>query len=287
MLMLQQGLRSDENLQQLRRLSQFCQQTDGYPAKIYWDALEARVGNLDPLTFVLFDRGEMVAWISGFLFTADQAEVTGLVHPRFRHQGIFQNLFQQLVTALTALHIKSCLLICHVQANNTLNKLVQSGARFHHSEIDMFATQIVSSAKFSPVELFPSGIEEIELLLKIHKQCFPTPIDQVRHRFLNTLAEPSREVFIAKIAGKPMGKIHVKDERSHILIHDFCIIPEYQHQGYGRSLLLSWYEDWGKNSTDKLFKVEVLGDNKPALALYQGCGFAIKAEYIFLQRKLS
>jgi ribosomal protein S18 acetylase RimI-like enzyme len=281
--MLQQGLRSFDDMTRLQRLANICTQADGYAAKIYWDALQARLGNIDPLTYVLLDRGEYVAWLSAFLFTHNQAEITGLVHPAYRRRGLFRDLLQQLSSALGNFKVNTGLLIFHVQAQNLLNKLVQKGATFHHSEIDMFTQSMQSAGKMSPIEIVPSGMSELELLLELHQQCFPTPIEQVRQRFLHTLNEPNREVFLAKVDGIPMGKIHIKDEKAHTLIHDFCIIPAYQHKGYGRSLLLNWYAQWGKNDTNTLYKVEVLGDNQPAINLYKTCGFAIKSEYVFLQ----
>jgi GNAT superfamily N-acetyltransferase len=283
--MIIQSLTSLPSLKPLRALARQCEIADGYPVKLYWNLLETR--RHDPRAFdylYLPDkqfRPKPIGLLSIYYFQ-DGVEITAMVDPNHRYQGIFTTLMKNALKILQAYSVPSYMLACHAKAESLNAKCAARGGKLDHSEIEMQGPKHLTSPAKRVIKFQPADIGDMKLLIEIHQACFPeSSLASIKVRLKSMLEEPNRYTWIAvNETGTPVGKIHMRVDETVIFLHDLGIIPAFQNQGYGTSLIYTWYQQYNSQE-EKPILIDVLGDNTVAIRLYANCGFTITSEYNF------
>jgi ribosomal protein S18 acetylase RimI-like enzyme len=288
--MIQQSLKTLSSLKPLYALAERCRIADGYPVKLYWNLLETRRHDRQALDYLYFrdkrTSSDPIGLLSIYYFQ-DGIEVTAMVDPEHRHQGIFTRLMDKVFNVLRIYSVKSYMLDCHAKAYGFNTQCIARGGVLHHSEIEMYgATELNFSAK-KPIILERAKRDDLGVLIQIHQACFPGPsFASVQERLSTMLSEPHRQTWVGKNSeGKLVGKLHVREDEKAVFLHDLGIIPEFQRQGYATSLIHAWYQQYVVPANKPLV-VDVLGDNPAAIKLYESGGFAIMNQYNFWQFKV-
>lgn len=283
--MIIQSLTSLPSLKPLRALARQCELADGYPVKLYWNLLESRRKDPRAFDYLYFPdnqfRPKPIGLLSIYYFQ-DGVEITAMVDPSHRYQGIFTRLMKNALKMLQAYSVPSYMLACHVKAENLNAKYAASGGKLDHSEIEMQGPQQLTCSAKKAITLQPANIDDMKLLTEIHQGCFPeSSLASIKVRLQSMLEEPNRYTWIAlNEAGTPIGKLHMREDETAIFLHDLGIIPAFQNQGYGASLIYYWYQHY-HSQKDKPILIDVLGDNSIAIRLYANCGFTVTSEYNF------
>ena len=120
-------------------------------------------------------------------------------------------------------------------------------------------------------ELTPLVQSEVELILPIENAChaYPSSLD-----LLNTCF--SKRYRNAKLTanGEVVGFYLAELLIDEMTLHDICVAPEAQGNGYGR-LLLDHFIDMAKTHKAVQLWLEVRKSNEAAIALYQSSGFDV------------
>jgi ribosomal protein S18 acetylase RimI-like enzyme len=250
-----------------------CQQIDGYPIKLYWYILQKRLVNSEISDYLAYKNQQLVGSLHIFFFS-EGIEIVALVKPAFRLQGVFKKMLSAAVQNLQNLGIEHCILVCH-DANKRLNILFQNwGGLLKQSVFEWQAPTTFPELIEPHLEFQRADMNDMDMLIEINQQCFPLSIpEQIRQRFVNDLPEKNRQILLAKNRqNEIVGKLHVREEVSRVVLHDVGILKAFQRQGYGRSLMLTWLQQFAAQYAKPII-VEVLNDNGAALALYRSCGF--------------
>jgi ribosomal protein S18 acetylase RimI-like enzyme len=250
-----------------------CEKTDGFSQKIYWHALRERTNDNNALDFLCFIDDNLVGMLN-VLFFAESVELTPLVDPAYRGQGIGKKLIIITLAKLQNYVVSNYSFICNVKAEQQIAKCKAKGGVYDHEEIEMFAPTKLMVASDKPLVLERAQLSDVAILAKIHEESFEKPsAAQMELRFSVTLKEPHRKAYLAKTPeGQVVGKLHVREDHHRIYLHDVGISPEFRRQGYGKALMINWLKEFANNYTLPI-AVEVLGDNIAALDLYKKCGF--------------
>lgn len=80
---------------------------------------------------------------------------------------------------------------------------------------------------------------------------------------------------IIEKAGKDIGCISIMEELDHISLSLIEILPKYQNQGIGSTLIK---DTIAKAEINKSVKLQVLKTNKKAFKLYERLGFILEEE---------
>lgn len=263
----------------LRQLVTRCQEFDGFPIKIHWHLLEKHSFNSNSLDYLCFYKNLLIGFLSIFLFEK-YVEILAFVDPKWRIKGIFKCLLKQASIDLTYNRIDSYLICCNNNCDWTNNKLINYGAIFDHCIIEMQLNNLPDYDNNEFINIKQSSIHDIDNLAHMHMESFNNiSYQNIFNKFASDIFEYNRSIFMAvNSSNENIGKIHVYEQEDKIILHDICIIPKFQNNGYGKRLVKSLLKQW-VNYLNKPIIIDVFDENIKALRLYQKCGFIINNKY--------
>lgn len=110
---------------------------------------------------------------------------------------------------------------------------------------------------------------DIEPILTIENEAFEFPWSK---EILLDCLSSSYHCYIYEIDDEIRGYIIFSTVLDEVSLLNICIAPEYQHKGYGRTLL-NWLISFVKKINIKILYLEVRSSNKSAIQLYESIGF--------------
>lgn len=267
-------------IKNLRNLLQDSYKNDRFYIRLYWNIINQR--ELDALDdYLYYINGKLVGYFAIFVFKDTEAEISAVVHPDFRKQGLFTLMMQDAALDLDRRDISLCQLICHEKSEGSLKIVEKYGGKYDHSELEMELKQKVKLADLPEVELRLAGEEDIQILAQIDADAFDTDVDHMVFRFTQNLAEKNRMAFVASHNGMDVGKTHIRfDHEGIAFIHDLGVPPKLRRKGYAAAMVMELINVMKKKGYGKI-ALDVLDDNTNAIKLYQKCGFEITDEHKF------
>ncbi len=172
---------SGSDLEALRALEEVCNKNDGIKLKLNWDLLISRQpGSTDD--FLYFDdSGKLLGYIAIYCFGMPEAEISGMVHPSYRRNGIFSKLLAYAALECRKRSVKSLLFINDRNSLPGASFAKSTGALFDHSEhrMELPGSMVPIDVK-CPVELRKAAASDIDMLTKLNSICFDMDEDESR-----------------------------------------------------------------------------------------------------------
>src|SRR5262245_56985602 len=81
-------------LSSIKKLTEIAGTYDQYKIKLYWNILQNRQTQ-ELNDFLYYVDGNLVAYLALFTFKINEAEISAVVHPKFRKQQIFKTLLEE------------------------------------------------------------------------------------------------------------------------------------------------------------------------------------------------
>jgi ribosomal protein S18 acetylase RimI-like enzyme len=267
-------------LKEIRNLTIICHNIDKFKTKLYWNVIEDRkIPEYDDFLFHI--EGNLVGYLSVYVFKEQEAELTAMVHPKYRRQGIFKALMRDGLLELQRRQIKKCNFICNQKAETTSSFLKKMGASFDHSEYEMIAKKKPHFDYLPEINLSEYTQDDVLDLAQMDAVCFNTSLDKMLSRFINSMGEKNRKVFVARHENKKIGKVHLRfDDKNHAYIHDLCILPEFRRQKFATAMVMKIMDMLPKKNIKNIY-LDVEGNNVSAIKLYEQCGYETTAIYDF------
>jgi ribosomal protein S18 acetylase RimI-like enzyme len=277
---------SKNELKEIKNLSIISRNIDGYKTKFYWNILEDRkLPEFDD--FLLYIEGNLAAYIGIFAFKEEEVELTAIVHPKHRQQGYFKTLLTEVFFELSRRGFKKCLLISNREAIVATQIMQKLNANFSHSEYEMFSKSIPHFENLPQLELREYTQEDIIDLAQMDAICFNSSLDKMVFRFVNSMGEKNRKVYIALHQDEKIGKVHLRfDEKNHAYIHDLCILPVHRRKRFATAMVKQIMEILQQKKI-KIIYLDVEGENASAIKLYELCGYEITAIHDFWSYNLA
>ncbi len=271
-LVRKQGL-AEEELNQINNLASLCDQFEQIQLKINRDMLRNRPTN-ETNDFLYYRNGELIGFLGIYVFRSTEAEVSGMVHPDYRRQGIFRSLVSEAVQECKQRELPKIIFICHNRSQSGKHFVDALGATYSFSEYWMEwqeqENRTVQTA--NNISLRPASTEDAEVLMKLNMSGFNMTEGDAREYVSKTIDSSSDKTYIAILDDQPIGKISILADRENAFIFGFCVATEHQRRGYGRQILQLTIDRLLEKKPQKL-ALEVAVENKHALTLYQSCGF--------------
>lgn len=285
-LTFKQSLSSLPTLAPVHELFYRCEQFDGFSPKVYWQTLKERHLDLNALDYLCYS-GDKIAGVINIFFFSDVAEISVLVDPDFRHQGIFKKLLLIGLTKLRNYIVNEYMFIVNEKFEKFMAACEERQGILDHKEVEMRPRQNMSYKTDKKITLTRATFEDLDIMADLHVQSFEKPdYDTIKDRFATSLTESNRKVYIARNEkGEVVGKIHAREDFNRVYVHDVGIAKKFRQQGYGKALMLTWLKEYSGEYA-KPIAVEVLGDNTAALKLYESCGFDYTNRYSFYRFQL-
>jgi len=267
-------------IRDIQKLIQLAARVDNFSTKVYWNILKDRkIPEFDDFFFYI--NGNIVGYLGIFLFKADKAEISAVIHPKFRKQGIFTRLFEEARRELKRRGIPTALMLCEKDAQPAEDLIQKLGCELSHAEIEMIFKRKVELAGLPEVIMRDVTDDDVMELARMDTACFGSNFEKMVYRFVNGIKEKDRVIWMAVLDGKDVGKLHIRfDEGRKGFIHDLCVPPENQRKRIASSMVMASMERLKTKGINFVY-LDVEEKNVTAIALYEKCGFDISAYHRF------
>lgn len=275
---------SQKDYDMIRRLQEECAQKESIALKLELDYKlgannEAHAGGMKNINELMYFDGDMLIGYMGICSFGGQAtlEVNGMVHPEYRNQGVFKFLYTLLVAEWMRRPESSMLLLCDRKSASGQGFIKTTGARYHHSEYEMFLNMSMEKSSSRVVDgivfrkATNNDAREIARQDSIYFGDQPGANDEV----IMLPEEEERKgviILLAEKDGEIIGKVHLQLVSGVGVIYGLGVLPQYRGKGYGRALLMEGIQKLKQTGARKI-TLQVVVDNASALHLYQSSGF--------------
>lgn len=267
---------SATQLDQISQLARQCNQAEGLIMKLNWNRLRNRPE--EALNdFLYYADGQLVGFLGLYIFNQREAELSVMVAPQQRRQGIFSRLLAEARREVARRNIPSLLFICEQNSTGGQAAMRAIGAAYEFSEYRMdFQPETPPLAvPDSRVQLKAATPADIPVMAVMDEACFNVPANTSAAELIQNGSKQSRLILLDD---EIIGKIQILPQPEQTFIAGFCILPAFRGQGYGTAILSRIVADLRAQGQQRL-ALEVETKNDRALNIYRRCGFAVTTAY--------
>lgn len=224
-----------------------------------------------PTFFLGRENGSCVAFLTLFLPTHEEAEVTAFTLPSARERGCFATLLLEAVRVCTAYGIPSLLFAVEgtaVAGHAVLSKMPD--ARLQHTEYRMRLSGVPEPNRRINVCAARVTAENIALYRKMLAEAFDEKENE-ESSVQTVLTNPARSGFLAIRDGNPIGACHISTEDGMAFIYGLALTPAMRGKGLGEAFMREVVHVAIETGLPVMLDVD--SDNVAALQLYRKLGF--------------
>ncbi|NCX93335.1 MAG: GNAT family N-acetyltransferase [Gammaproteobacteria bacterium] len=216
----------------VRQLVDVCNEYDQCEAKFYWNVIQERVN--DDFADIIFKvEGHIIGYLAIYHFSDDEAEISAVVHPDFRTQGVFHRLWEEAQYEIKRMEVSAVKFITHTLASASKDCLKAIGAKYLYREIRFETSEPLKLGAKRKIRLEIANSKNIPLIADIDQQTTGILKSLTLERLEQVINEPNRRIYLAYSEDVLIGKMHFLFLEDTAYLHDFMILPEYQKKGYG------------------------------------------------------
>lgn len=275
-----------EDYDLIHSLQMYCSNEDQITLKLELDyKLSDSVNRTDKANihdineFMYFSGAQLVGYIGISAFGGRSAtlEVTGMVHPNYRRQGIFSKLFELALAECRRRNADSVLLLCDRKSDSGQKFLKKVGAAYNVSEFEMYLndeSSEVNGKRLCDINFRKATNADAFEIARQNAIYFGHRLDEENENIPLPEDEERRgiTIYLAKKDDKLIGKVQLQLANGLGGIYGLGVLPEHRGKGLGRAILLGAIEKLkAANATEIMLQVAT--ENETALNLYKSCGF--------------
>lgn len=271
-----------QDVEAVQTLADECRQAEAVALKL---ELEYKLGRATTQTlarstalneFFYFADARLVGYAGICRFGHGPLEVNGMVHPAYRRQGVFSQLWRLVRSEGER---SGSLLLLSDRSSQAGAAFCQAvGAQYAHSEYEM-VWQPAAGWMSAPaaVTLRPALNADAAEIARQNALFFGEEHSDSAGAETVTVwpeeeAQRGMYIYLAEHNGHIVGKVNVQKVDGVGGIYGLGVLPEWRGQGLGRAIL---QQAIGQLRTGEIKEImlQVAVDNARALSLYTSCGF--------------
>ncbi|MET3290173.1 UNVERIFIED_CONTAM: ribosomal protein S18 acetylase RimI-like enzyme [Brevibacillus sp. OAP136] len=288
MLITKQGL-SEQELAAIAELADICNRADGIQLKLNWETLESRPTDVTN-DFLFYDGDKLVGFAALYVFRSTEAELSGMVHPDYRRQGIFTQLTRAAQDECRRRNIPKLIYIVYHLSESGKAFATATGAAYGFSEYWMARTKdLLPPVNPDPAKAVTLRLVEerdLEDIIALNVSGFSMSEEDSREYVSQSQASERDKTYISHLGETPVGKIGVMEETDKAFIFGFCVASDMQRKGLGRQILSKTIQLLKEKGFQQI-ELEVAVENLQALGLYESCGFETTGANDYFELALS
>jgi ribosomal protein S18 acetylase RimI-like enzyme len=270
---------------EISRLIDICNEYDGLRMRIGLEMLRERRGD-ETNDFLYYVDGQLVGYLEVESYGRKEKELTGMVHPDFRRQGIFTTLFTAAKEELQQRGVQKLIFVCEHKSESGRAFLATTGAELAYAEHEMWLGTFHERGRrtegLSMRRAYTGDIDSIVSLLATDSGNF----EGVKEWVTELMGKPDEFwFFLATLNGQLLGTVRLDFMEEVIGIYAFEVRLGYRGLGYGREMLEQLIHI-AKAESNKPIMLDVETDNTNAVGLYLSCGFEVKTTYDYYELSL-
>ncbi|MFS9187148.1 GNAT family N-acetyltransferase [Streptococcus sp. DTU_2020_1001019_1_SI_AUS_MUR_006] len=279
---------SQEELSEAKKLINCCQAYDG----TYRDPYLSNMLNFDlsmPAFFLFYEKGELVGLLTVYADDQD-VEVTILVHPNHRRQGIARALFTSFEKETTSSPIRSVTFQTERIFLDRHPDFVNNWGLVKDEETETWLgkdRRPYQLAKLSNLEVLLADSSYQEQISQLKFQAFSEEHEskEVVDRYVaEALKDPESHLYILLKDGQVIGTCTVDLSTNTNYLYGLAISELERGKGYGSYLAKSLVNQLIEQN-DKEFQIAVEDSNVGAKRLYEKIGFVKQTQVVYLNEK--
>lgn len=279
---------SQEELSEAKKLINCCQAYDG----TYRDPYLSNMLNFDlsmPAFFLFYEKGELVGLLTVYADDQD-VEVTILVHPNHRRQGIARALFTSFEKETTSSPIRSVTFQTERIFLDRHPDFVNNWGLVKDEETETWLgkdRRPYQLAKLSNLEVLLADSSYQEQISQLKFQAFSEEHEskEVVDRYVaEALKDPESHLYILLKDGQVIGTCTVDLSTNTNYLYGLAISELERGKGYGSYLAKSLVNQLIEQN-DKEFQIAVEDSNVGAKRLYEKIGFVKQTQVVYLNAK--
>lgn len=219
-------------------------------------------------------NGELVGVLGVYQFNQHEVEISGMVHPSSRRQGIFSALVRAAMSEIKRRGISKLIFINAQTSVSGREFLLRLGAEYSFSEYWMQLVRDTIPATSYAVRLRPYELTDRDFVARSLSEGFEMTIDDTLASLNGDGGSDSdRARYVIERDGDVIGTLSVqRSDALHAFIFGFAVLREQRGRGYGRQALMQVIQQ-AKGEHRTTVELEVAAANDSALSLYRSCGF--------------
>ena len=279
---------SQEELSEAKKLINCCQAYDG----TYRDPYLSNMLNFDlsmPAFFLFYEKGELVGLLTVYADDQD-VEVTILVHPNHRRQGIARALFTSFEKETTSSPIRSVTFQTERIFLDRHPDFVNNWGLVKDEETETWLgkdRRPYQLAKLSNLEVLLADSSYQEQISQLKFQAFSEEHEsrEVVDRYVaEALKDSDSRLYILLKDGQVIGTCTVDLSTNTNYLYGLAISELERGKGYGSYLAKSLVNQLIEQN-DKEFQIAVEDSNVGAKRLYEKIGFVKQTQVVYLNEK--
>ena len=279
---------SQEELSEAKKLINCCQNYDG----TYRDPYLSNMLNFDPnmpAFFLYYEKGELVGLLTVYADDQD-VEVTILVHPAHRRQGIARALFTSFEKETASFSIRSVTFQTERVFLDRHPDFVRNWELVEDEETETWLgkdRRPYQLAKLSNLEVLLADRSYQEQISQLKFQAFSEEHEsrEIVDRYVaEALKDPESRLYILLKDGQVIGTCTVDLSTNTNYLYGLAIAELERGQGYGSYIAKSLVNKLIEQN-DKEFQIAVEDSNVGAKRLYEKIGFVKQTQVVYLNDK--
>ena len=279
---------SQEELSEAKKLINCCQNYDG----TYRDPYLSNMLNFDPnmpAFFLYYEKGELVGLLTVYADDQD-VEVTILVHPAHRRQGIARALFTSFEKETASYLIESVTFQTERVFLDRHPDFVNNWGLVEDEETETWLgkdRRPYPLATVSNLDVLLADRSYQDQISQLKFQTFSEEHEskEVVDRYVaKALKDPESRLYILLKNGQVIGTCTVDLSSNTNYLYGLAIAELERGKGYGSYLAKSLVNKLIEQN-DKAFQIAVEDSNVGAKRLYEKIGFVKQTQVVYLDRK--
>ncbi len=291
MKIIKKNTLNTKELTAAKELEALCRNTDNLIGSLFLSP-ELNYDESLPCFFLLYEGNMLSAFLSIFMPSEDEAQISVCTHPCRRHLGFCTKLLSEAAKVLEDYDIYDMIFLIEPNAKAFLSLLDKLNAKLLNSEYLMTynnvdtehaaadATCDTETGSTGTYELIPAASQSLENHITLHHRAFETDYDESESFVSELFNDESIKVyaFLDKASGKIIGSCYMDISASQLIILGVCIEPDMQDAGLGRLMMTELITKYAL-PYNKPISLQVSGTNTAAVHLYKKLGFTITSQF--------
>lgn len=272
---------TETQLHAVTALAACCQLTDSGLPHLYEHLLKQKRSSNNNVLF--YRNDDLLGFLSVYFFYDDACEISLMVTPSHRRQGIARILLTHILPLLYSKQMQK--VIFSMTASTQNDWLKHLGLSYLQSDYKM------ERHSYKPIlyepQLLIRKAEEMDIpsLRLLDSQCFPSQETSSVERFNHIMQEHEYTILVAIREGAIVGKAHIRWQTDGAVFSDIAITPTLQKKGLGGELLSYCINHSLEEGANRLH-LDVEATNSNALSIYLRHGFKTVNQHDYWQTSI-
>lgn len=237
--------------------------------------------------FLAYEEKMLAGIVSIFAPTMREAEISALIVPARRRQGLFKALLKKAAEELQKFDIKEVYIVQDTASDSGCRVLEKWCTAIDHSEYLLVYDKSFERKKHSPeVSVKQTHSADIEQTVRLALGVFGGSADEWTALYQKSILSPDILCFTAYFNKEPIGICSVNHTAQGLFIFGFGILAAHRRKGFGSAFLTAIVSGLMQDYADDIL-LEVDSENSGACKLYISNGFKEKVRFDYHKMSLS